>query len=61
MRICVFGDSIAAGLQDVEAGGWADRLKVYFLAKCNSFKGEFHSVSNFGSYGETSSDLMLHI
>jgi lysophospholipase L1-like esterase len=28
-RICVFGDSIAWGACDNEAGGWVERLKVY--------------------------------
>ena len=35
MKICVFGDSIAWGACDFEKGGWADRLKTYFLAGDN--------------------------
>lgn len=31
--ICVFGDSIAWGAFDKEAGGWADRLKIALLPK----------------------------
>jgi lysophospholipase L1-like esterase len=32
MIICVFGDSITWGACDFEKGGWAERLKTYFMA-----------------------------
>ena len=28
--ICIFGDSISWGAWDLEAGGWVNRLKLYF-------------------------------
>ncbi len=61
MRICVFGDSIAWGMQDEESGGWADRLKVHLLKKCDARQSKFLTVFNFGNGGETSSDLTEHI
>lgn len=55
-KINIFGDSIVWGSKDVECGGWADRLKVYF-----SKTGDFKQVRNLGISGATSNDLVERI
>ncbi|MBI1970545.1 hypothetical protein HYS47_02260 [Candidatus Woesearchaeota archaeon] len=49
--ICVFGDSIAWGAFDREAGGWADRLKTALLPKG-------HQVYNLSICGNTTEDVL---
>ena len=49
--ICVFGDSIAWGAFDKEAGGWADRLKTALLPNG-------HQVYNLSIFGNTTEDVL---
>lgn len=52
--IICFGDSITRGENDIEKGGWVDRLKTYCMGqnlKDDSFN---YSVYNLGISGETS-------
>ena len=54
-QILVFGDSIAYGAFDSEAGGWVDRLKAFFFKdgqNCDYF------VYNLGISGDTTEDLL---
>jgi len=50
-NICVFGSSIASGLNDFKEGGWCDLLKRHFLDK-DIF------VYNLGVSGDDSLDLL---
>jgi len=43
IRVCVFGDSIAWGACDYEKGGWAERLKSYYLK--NTDEVEIYNLS----------------
>ncbi|MCK5212131.1 SGNH/GDSL hydrolase family protein [Candidatus Parcubacteria bacterium] len=52
-RICVFGDSIAWGSNDIEGGGWVDRLKRYYRGT-----GIFRQVFNLGISGRNSKDFI---
>lgn len=53
MNILIFGDSIAWGASDLEAGGWAERLKLSCL------RGEVDiNVYNLGISGENTNDLL---
>lgn len=56
MRICVFGDSIAWGADDLEKGGWVDRFKVYFKNT-----GKFNEVFNLGNPGRETTRLLNYI
>ena len=51
--ICVFGDSITAGVDDTENGGWVALLQHYF--DINEAKITVH---NFGVSGNTTDDLL---
>jgi len=52
-RICVFGSSIGHGHNDIEKGGWCDRLKVYYFASAYDV-----SVYNLSISGAMSRDLV---
>ncbi len=52
-RICVFGSSIGHGRNDDEAGGWCDRLKVYYFGKHSDI-----SVYNLSVSGAMSRDVI---
>ncbi len=52
--ICIFGDSITWGAYDLELGGWANRLKIYF-----DNKGDYVTdVYNLGVSGDNVSDVL---
>lgn len=53
--ICIFGASITYGAWDIEKGGWANRLRLYFdnINNLNAAK-----VYNLGISGDTTSDLL---
>lgn len=55
-RICVFGDSIPWGADDLEKGGWVDRFKVYFKNT-----GKFNEVFNLCNPGDESTRLLEYI
>lgn len=56
MNICIFGDSITWGACDYEKGGWAERLKMYYLEN-----GDDVHVYNLGIAGETTLDLLKRV
>ena len=56
MVICIFGASITWGAYDREAGGWSDRLKVYFYNK--DFETD---VYNCGISGDKAADVLKRI
>ncbi|WP_158992907.1 SGNH/GDSL hydrolase family protein [Mucilaginibacter sp. L196] len=56
-HLLCFGDSITRGENDAKHGGWADRLKTYFI---KDFLKEQHNevcVFNLGIGGETTNGL----
>lgn len=53
MRILVFGDSVVWGSEDLECGGWTDRLKIWFKRT-----GKFNEVFNLGNPGDNSKWLL---
>lgn len=55
MRICIFGDSIAFGHNDFEAGGWVDRLKLYLSQRNES------RVFNLGISNATTDDIIERV
>lgn len=55
-RICVFGDSIVWGADDLINGGWVNRFKIYFKKT-----GKFNEVFNLGVSADTSSLLLERI
>ncbi len=56
--ICIFGDSITSGADDIEMGGWAARLKVYFFDKTSS---RYTKVHQLGISGEFVEDVISRI
>lgn len=52
-KICIFGDSITWGAFDLEIGGWAERLKVYFF----KHNPEIY-IYNCGISGDKLKDLL---
>ena len=54
-KICIFGASITFGHNDLEGGGWVDRLKRYL------WQGEGASVFNLGISGATTEDLQRRL
>lgn len=56
MRIAVFGDSIAWGMVDTGAGGWADRLKRHLLV--HSTQQIPDEVLNLANSGDSTKDLL---
>ncbi|MFP4520524.1 MAG: SGNH/GDSL hydrolase family protein [Fibrobacterota bacterium] len=52
-KICVFGDSIARGVDDRNGGGWAERLKMSLIKK-----GSGYDVYNLGISGNNTEDLI---
>ncbi len=52
-KICIFGDSIAFGSDDLEFGGWQNHLKVWFAKR-----GKFQHVFNLAISGRTSNDIV---
>jgi len=55
-RICVFGDSIPWGSDDLKKGGWVDRFKIYFKKT-----GKFNEVFNLGNPGRETVRLLKYI
>lgn len=55
-RICVFGDSISWGAEDLERGGWVDRFKVYFKKT-----GKSNEVFNLGNPGRETGRILEYI
>lgn len=55
MSICIFGDSITWGANDLEKGGWVERLKIYILEKYDV------SVYNLGISGDTTHEVLQRI
>lgn len=52
MSICIFGDSITWGANDIEKGGWVERLKIYIGEKYE------REVYNLGISGDNSDKLL---
>lgn len=52
-RILIFGDSVVWGSEDLDCGGWADRLKIWFKKT-----GKFSEVFNLGNPGDNSKWLL---
>lgn len=52
-RICIFGDSITWGVEDVEKGGWVDRLKTYKFSQ-----DRLADVYNLGISADTTDDVL---
>jgi len=57
LRILCFGDSITLGEKDYLNGGWVDRLKSFYLEKCQNAPAQQVSVYNLGIGGETTDGL----
>ncbi len=56
VRICIFGDSITWGVEDLEKGGWVNRLRHYFD---NYVKDEnYFIVYNLGVCGDNMNNLI---
>jgi len=55
-RICIFGDSIAQGYNDLEKCGWPSRLLIYNMEKDKDI-----DVFNLSINGNTSRDLLNRI
>jgi len=55
-RICIFGDSIAWGSYESEGGGWADRLKNYYVASDKDVQ-----VYNLGISGDHTGRLLKRL
>ena len=53
MNICIFGDSITWGAVDHDKGGWAERLKTYFMER-----QEGVNLYNLGVSGDNTDDLL---
>lgn len=53
--ICIFGDSTAWGAYDLEKGGWANRLWLYFI---NQKDEKFHGVYNLSIDGGTTDTIL---
>ncbi|MBL7155245.1 MAG: hypothetical protein ISS88_01945 [Candidatus Portnoybacteria bacterium] len=53
IKICIFGDSIAWGVDDKEKGGWPARLRKYF--ETNGFNVK---ITNLGVCGDNTDDLL---
>ncbi len=53
MNICIFGDSIAWGMNDLEKGGWAERLKMYYLGKDDDAR-----IYNLGVRSDTTANVL---
>lgn len=53
MNICIFGDSITWGVNDYEKGGWAERLKTYYIER----HGNVY-IYNLGISGDNTGDLV---
>ncbi|MCK5490817.1 MAG: hypothetical protein KAI67_03165 [Candidatus Pacebacteria bacterium] len=56
-RILVFGDSIVFGNWD-EQGGWANRLKSFYIKESLNNSDYYYMVYNIGVSGDTSKDLL---
>lgn len=56
MKICIFGDSIVWGARDTQKGGWAERLKTYFMKTDPEIM-----VYNVGVSSDTTSDLLKRL
>jgi lysophospholipase L1-like esterase len=57
-NILVFGDSIAAGMWDLE-GGWVERLRKHLYKRViESNLVEYHEVHNLSVSGDTSEDII---
>lgn len=56
-RILIFGDSIVFGNWD-EQGGWANRLKSFYLKECLNNSDYYYMVYNVGVSGDTSNELL---
>ena len=55
MSICVFGDSIAWGSNDLEKGGWVSRLKMHMLEKYDV------NVYNLGISGDATEEVLKRV
>jgi lysophospholipase L1-like esterase len=55
-KICIFGDSIAWGYYDPDGGGWADRLKNYYVASDKDV-----DVYNLGISGDHTGKLLKRL
>ncbi|MCK5084609.1 MAG: hypothetical protein KAQ64_03065 [Candidatus Pacebacteria bacterium] len=56
-RILIFGDSIVFGNWD-EQGGWADRLKSFYMKEGLNNSDYYYMVYNVGVSGDTSCELL---
>jgi len=56
-RILVFGDSIVFGNWD-EQGGWANRLKSFYIKESLNNSDYYYTVYNVGVSGDTSCELL---
>ncbi|MCK5412934.1 MAG: hypothetical protein KAI57_01020 [Candidatus Pacebacteria bacterium] len=56
-RILVFGDSIVFGNWD-EQGGWANRLKNFYIKESLNNSDYYYMVYNIGVSGDTSKELL---
>jgi len=54
MNICIFGDSITYGVNDLEMGGWVGRFRTYLENK--NYDGVIY---NQGVCGDNTEDLLL--
>lgn len=54
MNICIFGDSIAWGVDDPENGGWVNLLRNY----CAQYTGEDICIYNQAICGDTTETLL---
>ena len=52
MKVCIFGDSITWGANDVEKGGWAERLKTFYMAEDEIV------IYNLGVRGDKTEDIV---
>lgn len=60
-KIVIFGDSLVQGALDLEKGGWANRLKIFFWQENIKNSGIYYegiNVINFGIGGDTVADVL---
>lgn len=57
-QILVFGDSIAYGMMDAEAGGWVQRLRKYVDGKMIRDSDFYCTVYNLGVSGDLTEDVI---
>ena len=60
-KIVIFGDSLVQGALDLEKGGWANRLKLFFWERNIKGKGVYYegeNVIDFGVGGDKVLDVL---